>query len=44
MRETYFLCFWALANIRGPFETGWGAVDYTPQEARRILLTVPDVQ
>ena len=28
-------------HIRGPVETGWGATDYTPQEARRILLTVP---
>lgn len=28
-------------HIRGPVETGWGATDYTPQEAQRILLTVP---
>jgi len=28
-------------HIKGPLETGWGATDYTPQEARRILLTVP---
>ena len=28
-------------RIKGPFETGWGATDYTPQEAKRILLTVP---
>jgi hypothetical protein len=28
-------------HIKGPTETGWGASDYTPQEARRILLTVP---
>jgi hypothetical protein len=28
-------------RIKGPFETGWGATDYTPQEAQRILLTVP---
>ena len=28
-------------HIRGPMETGWGATDYTPQEAQRILLTVP---
>lgn len=28
-------------NIKGPMETGWGAMDYTPQEAKRILLTVP---
>ncbi|MBQ5946111.1 hypothetical protein [Massilia sp. ST3] len=28
-------------HIKGPIETGWGATDYTPQEARRILLTVP---
>lgn len=27
--------------IKGPTETGWGASDYTPQEAKRILLTVP---
>jgi hypothetical protein len=29
------------SHIRGPMETGWGATDYTPQEAQRILLTVP---
>ena len=29
------------AHIKGPIETGWGATDYTPQEAKRILLTVP---
>jgi hypothetical protein len=28
-------------HINGPLETGWGATDYTPQEAQRILLTVP---
>jgi hypothetical protein len=28
-------------RIKGPIETGWGATDYTQQEARRILLTVP---
>ena len=28
-------------RIKGPFETGWGASDYTEQEAKRILLTVP---
>lgn len=28
-------------HIKGPIETGWGASDYTPDEARRILLTVP---
>ena len=28
-------------HIKGPTETGWGASDYTPQEAKRILLTVP---
>ena len=28
-------------RIKGPFETRWGATDYTPQEAKRILLTVP---
>ena len=28
-------------HIKGPIETGWGAIDYTPQEAQRILLTVP---
>ena len=28
-------------HIKGPIETGWGAADYTPQEAARILLTVP---
>lgn len=28
-------------HIKGPIETGWGATDYTPQEAKRILLTVP---
>lgn len=29
------------AHIKGPIETGWGATDYTTQEARRILLTAP---
>ncbi|XYJ10118.1 hypothetical protein ACSUZJ_22545 [Telluria sp. B2] len=29
------------ARIKGPVATGWGATDYTPQEAKRILLTVP---
>jgi hypothetical protein len=28
-------------RIKGPIETGWGATDYTPDEAKRILLTVP---
>ena len=28
-------------RIKGPVETGWGATDYAPQEAKRILLTVP---
>lgn len=28
-------------NVKGPFETGWGATDYSPEEANRILLTVP---
>jgi hypothetical protein len=28
-------------HITGPAETGWGATDYTQQEATRILLTVP---
>lgn len=28
-------------HIKGPMETGWGSTDYTPQEAQRILLTVP---
>jgi hypothetical protein len=31
-------------HIKGPSETGWGATDYTPQEAKRILLTVPTPQ
>ncbi|MGJ9418173.1 hypothetical protein ACHAC9_10450 [Massilia sp. CMS3.1] len=29
------------SSIKGPFVTGWGATDYSPQEAKRILLTVP---
>lgn len=29
------------AHIKGPMETGWGATDYTHQEAKRVLLTVP---
>lgn len=29
------------SHIKGPMETGWGATDYTSQEAKRILLTVP---
>jgi hypothetical protein len=28
-------------RIKGPIETGWGATDYSPEEAKRILLTVP---
>jgi hypothetical protein len=28
-------------HIRGPLETGWGATDFQPQEAKQILLTVP---
>jgi hypothetical protein len=28
-------------RMKGPIETGWGATDYTQQEAQRILLTVP---
>jgi hypothetical protein len=28
-------------RIKGPIDTGWGTTDYTPQEAQRILLTVP---
>jgi len=28
-------------HIKGPLETGWGATDYMPKEAKRILLTVP---
>lgn len=31
-------------RIKGPFETGWGAMDYTPQEAQRILLTAPEAK
>lgn len=29
------------SHIKGPMETGWGATDYAPQDAERILLTVP---
>jgi hypothetical protein len=29
-------------HIKGPLETGWGASDYTQEEAKRILLTVPN--
>jgi hypothetical protein len=28
-------------HIKGPIATGWGASDYTQEEAKRILLTVP---
>ncbi len=28
-------------RIKGPVETGWGAIDHTQQEAKRILLTAP---
>lgn len=28
-------------HIKGPHVTGWGATDYTAQESKRILLTVP---
>lgn len=31
-------------HIKGPFETGWGATDCSPQEAKRILLTAPSHQ
>jgi hypothetical protein len=27
-------------NIKGPFETGWGATDYMPEEAKRIILNL----
>lgn len=30
-------------HIKGPIETGWGASDYTQDEAKRILLTVPSL-
>ena len=29
------------SHIKGPIETGWGASDFTQEDARRILLTVP---
>lgn len=29
------------SHIKGPMETGWGATDYSVEEAKRILLTVP---
>lgn len=29
------------SHIKGPTETGWGATDYTQEEAKRILLTLP---
>jgi hypothetical protein len=28
-------------HIKGPFETGWGATDYSPEEAKTILLNLP---
>jgi len=28
-------------HIKGPFETGWGATDYTPEKAKIILLNLP---
>jgi len=28
-------------HIKGPTETGWGATDYSPEEANRILLNLP---
>jgi hypothetical protein len=31
-------------HIKGPMSTGWGAADYTEEEAQRILLTVPLAQ
>ncbi len=31
-------------HIKGPISTGWGATDYTEQEAQTILLTVPATQ
>lgn len=30
------------SHINGPFETGWGATDYTLDESKKILLTVPN--
>lgn len=29
------------SHISQPFKTGWGVSDYTPEEAKRILLTAP---
>lgn len=29
------------SHIKGPVETGWGATDYSPEEAKKILLTLP---
>jgi hypothetical protein len=28
-------------HIKGPFETGWGAPDYSTEEAKIILLNLP---
>ena len=28
-------------HIKGPTETGWGATDYSPEEAHRIILNLP---
>ncbi|MCS0610125.1 hypothetical protein NX773_18315, partial [Massilia solisilvae] len=29
------------SHIKGPIETGWGTADFSAQEAKRILITVP---
>lgn len=28
-------------RIKGPFETGWGATNYSPEDAKRIILNLP---
>ena len=28
-------------HIKGPIETGWGATDYSVEEAKKIILNLP---
>lgn len=28
-------------HIKGPIATGWGATDYSPEQAKKIILNLP---
>jgi hypothetical protein len=30
------------AHVKGPYETNWGYADWSPEEAKRIILALPD--